>query len=313
MITTLEIVIPVFLLIAAGYILKRINLITDSGAATLKNVAVNLFLPPLAFNVLIHGQFTKSAFIMMATGIIVLAVAYFIGLFWKRFFDKSVSGYVPWSITTFEGGMFGWAMIAILVGDSNLFYIVPMDIMNGVFCFSIMSAGLKMLSGQTMSTSQKFKAVFTSPLIIAVILGFIGCAFNWGGIIEGSKFAGLYNKCISWLTGPLTPVILLTIGYGLVFDGKVLSKGIKLVILRVLTMAVLCVITISVLSLFVDMNRVLRVSLITYFFVPTSFVLPMYTKSKESIEFTSGYLSLQIIVSLVIFTVISILYQANIL
>ena len=142
MIRILEIIVPVFLLIFAGYVLKRKNVITEQDSATLKNVAVNLFLPPLAFNVLIHGDFSKNALVMMALGIVILFLAYIAGLLLKPLFDKNISGYVPLSVTTFEGGMFGWAMIAILVGENNLFYIVPMDIMNGIFCFSFMAASL---------------------------------------------------------------------------------------------------------------------------------------------------------------------------
>lgn len=304
MIRILEIIVPVFLLIFAGYVLKRKNVITEQDSATLKNVAVNLFLPPLAFNVLIHGDFSKNALVMMALGIVILFLAYIAGLLLKPLFDKNISGYVPLSVTTFEGGMFGWAMIAILVGENNLFYIVPMDIMNGIFCFSFMAASLKMLSGDKLTGKQIAKSICTNPLIIAVVLGFVGCAFKLGKIIDSSPYAALYAKCILWFTSPLTPVILLTIGAGLVLDAKVLSKGIRLVACRFVVMAVLCTLTLLVLPFFITLTPVLRLSLITYFFVPPSFILPMYTKSKESIEFTSGFLSLQIIVSLIIYTAI---------
>ncbi len=307
-----EIVVPVFFLIILGYVLKRKNIITDSGIATMKNIAVNVFLPAVAFHVLIHGTFTRSSFILIGTEICVLFLAYGSGFFCKRLFDGKVAGYVPFAVTTFEGGMFGWAMVSILVGSENLFYIIPMDMMNGIFCFTIMATGLKMLAGSKMTASETVKSIFTSPVVLAVIAGFIGCAIHLGDMIDSSAFGAIYAKCIGWLTEPLTPAILLCIGSGLVFDRTILAKGIKLVACRFCTMAVLCGLVLLFLSRMIGLFPVLTVSIIMYFFIPSSFLLPMYTNEKESVEFTSGYLSLQIIVSLVMFTIVSVLSQSGV-
>ncbi len=225
----LEIVVPVFFLIALGYVLKRKKIISDSGIASIKNIAVNVFLPAIAFNVLINGKFGKSSLVLIGTEIVVLFAAYGAGFFCKRFFDRSVQGYVPLAVTTFEGGMFGWAMISILVGAENLFYIIPMDMMNGIFCFTIMATSLKILAGSKMTIGETVKSFFTSPLILAVIAGFIGCAFQLGTKINDSAFSEVYRQCIRWLTEPLSPVILLCIGSGLEFNRRIFAKGIKLV------------------------------------------------------------------------------------
>jgi predicted permease len=307
----LEIIIPVLLLIWIGWILKRKNIVTDSGIATLKNIAVNVFLPVVAFNVLINGTFTKSSFVLICVEVVVLFVAFGCGFLYKPLFDENVRGYVPYAITTFEGGMFGWAMVSILVGAQNLFYIIPMDMINGIFCFTIMTAGLKMLAGTKMSMGESIKSFFMSPLIIAVILGFIGCFMQLGAAINASPFANAYNTTVGWLSQPLAPVILICIGSGLVFDKNILKKGIKLVFFRYLTMAVLCALTLFFLAEYVGLFPVLTVSILMYFFIPTSFLLPMFTNDKESVEFTSGYLSLQIMVSLAVFIVISILTQSG--
>lgn len=306
--TILETVIPVFLMIFLGKFLKSKNIISDSGISCIKSISTNVFLPVMAFDTLIHGSFSLDSLLLIGLEIFILFTAFGLGFLFKRFFDPSINGYVPYAMTTYEGGLFGWALIAILVGHKSeaMFSIVSMDIFSGIFCFTVMATGLKFLAGQQMTKKEIFISIITNPLIIAVILGFIGAAFNLGEIIDNSKAANLYTKTVNMFIQPLSPMILICIGSGLVFDWSVLKKGLKLAFLRYGIQIILCLITLLVISITVGLSPELRVALLVYFFVPTSFLLSMYANDKEAIEFTSGYLSLQIIISLIIYSVISI-------
>ena len=306
--TILETVIPVFLMIFLGKFLKSKNIISDSGISCIKSISTNVFLPVMAFDTLIHGSFSLDSLLLIGLEIFILFTAFGLGFLFKRFFDPSINGYVPYAMTTYEGGLFGWALIAILVGHKSeaMFSIVSMDIFSGIFCFTVMATGLKFLAGQQMSKKEIFISIITNPLIIAVILGFIGAAFNLGEIIDNSKAANLYTKTVNMFIQPLSPMILICIGSGLVFDWNVLKKGLKLAFLRYGIQIILCLITLLLISLTVGLSPELRVALLVYFFVPTSFLLSMYANDKEAIEFTSGYLSLQIIISLIIYSAISI-------
>lgn len=306
--TILETVIPVFLMIFLGKFLKSKNIISDSGISCIKSISTNVFLPVMAFDTLIHGSFSLDSLLLIGLEIFILFTAFGLGFLFKRFFDPSINGYVPYAMTTYEGGLFGWALIAILVGHKSeaMFSIVSMDIFSGIFCFTVMATGLKFLAGQQMTKKEIFISIITNPLIIAVILGFIGAAFNLGEIIDNSKAANLYTKTVNMFIQPLSPMILICIGSGLVFDWNVLKKGLKLAFLRYGIQIILCLITLLVISLTVGLSPELRVALLVYFFVPTSFLLSMYANDKEAIEFTSGYLSLQIIISLIIYSAISI-------
>lgn len=306
--TILETVIPVFLMIFLGKFLKSKNIISDSGISCIKSISTNVFLPVMAFDTLIHGSFSLDSLLLIGLEIFILFTAFGLGFLFKRFFDPSINGYVPYAMTTYEGGLFGWALIAILVGHKSeaMFSIVSMDIFSGIFCFTVMATGLKFLAGQQMTKKEIFISIITNPLIIAVILGFIGAAFNLGEIIDNSKAANLYTKTVNMFIQPLSPMILICIGSGLVFDWNVLKKGLKLAFLRYGIQIILCLITLLIISLTVGLSPELRVALLVYFFVPTSFLLSMYANDKEAIEFTSGYLSLQIIISLIIYSAISI-------
>ena len=306
--TILETIIPVFLIIALGKFLKTKNIISDSGISSIKSLSTNVFLPVMAFDTLINGSFSAKSIILIVIELVVLFAAFGLGFVFKRFFDPEINGYVPYAMTTYEGGLFGWALISLLVGNksSAMFSIISMDIFSGVFCFTVTATGLKFLAGQKMTKKEIIISIVTNPLIIAVVLGFIGAAFHLGDIINNSKFAGLYTKTTNFFIQPLSPMILICIGAGLVFDWDVLKKGLKLAAFRYGIQIVLCVLVLLVISVTIGLTPELKIALLVYFFVPTSFLLSMYATEENAMKFTSGYLSLQIIISLLVYCIISI-------
>lgn len=307
----LTIIIPVFLLICIGKILKETHILSDDGIKQIKNMAVNVFLPVMAFDSLIHGSFSSDSIVLILIEIFILFAAFFIGFPLKKFFDKSICDYVPYALTTYEGGLFGWSLIAILVTQKNMFSIITMDSFSGIFVFTIMATGLKMLAGKKMSFKETTLSIITNPIIIAVILGFIGNAFQLGTKIDNSQFKGLYTTIINYLIQPLSSLILICIGSGLVLDKNILIKGLKLAFFRYLVQFILCALILFIISKTIGLTPVLKISLLMYMSVPTSFMLSMYATDKKAIEFTSSYLSLQILISLLIFCAISVYSNLN--
>lgn len=304
-------IVPVFLLIALGYFLKKRSILTAAGISSIKQLCVNIFLPVTAFDTLIRGTFTKSSIILMISMVIMLFLLWGIGRLYRPLFDEKVRGYIPFIMTTFEGGMFGWALVSILVGPQNLFLIIPMDILNGIFGFTFVAINLKILAGSKMTSREVVKSIVTNPLIIAVVLGFIGNFLHLAQIIDKSPCALLYAKCVTFLTTPLSPLILMCIGSGIVFDAHVLFKGLKAVLLRYITVAAVSTVFLLVMYKTNSLDKTLLLALLTYLSVPTSFLLPLYTDEKESVEFTSSVLSLEIFISLLIFSILTVLSNAG--
>lgn len=302
--TILETIIPVFLFIALGKFLTVKKVLTDSGIACIKSVCVNVLLPVMAFDALISGTYSKDSIILIALEFFALFSCWGVGFYLKRFFDKSISGYVPYAMTTYEGGLFGWALISLLVGQKNMFYIVSMDIFSGVFGFTVMATGLKMLEGERLTKKEITLSIVKNPLIISVVLGFLGAALGWNDAIHRSSWAGIYAKTTSWFIQPLSPLILISIGSGLVFDKEVLKKGLKMAGIRYLIQIVVCVLVLTAIYYTVGLSWVLKMTLLMYFFCPTSFLISMYSRKKEAVEVTSAMLSVQILVALLVFVIL---------
>ena len=56
--------------------------------------------------------------------------------------------------------------------------------------------------------------------------GIIGALFNLGEKIDNSNLASTYNRIISFLTEPLSPMILLCIGAELEFELDIFKKAV---------------------------------------------------------------------------------------
>ena len=144
----LQKIIPVFLIIALGKFLSSKNILTDSGISNIKSLCVTVLLPVMAFDALIHGTYSRNSLLLIGLEFFMLFSAWGIGFLLKRFFDRSIQDYIPYALTTYEGGLFGWALISILVEEKNLYYIVSMDIFSGVFGFTVMYIGYKIINGE---------------------------------------------------------------------------------------------------------------------------------------------------------------------
>ena len=90
MYTIIELILPIFVLIAFGKILRQANIISNEGIKTIKNLAVNLFLPFTFFNILIHGTFNKDSIVLIVAGFIIIFSAYLLGFLFRPLFSDYI-------------------------------------------------------------------------------------------------------------------------------------------------------------------------------------------------------------------------------
>ena len=173
MYTIIELILPIFVLIAFGKILKQTNIISNEGIKTIKNLAVNLFLPFTFFNILIHGTFNKDSIILIIAGFIIIFSAYLLGFLFRPLFSDDIKKYVPYTNTCIESGMFALAILNMIIGKENLFQIIQIDMVNNIFVFTVVTTGLTLISGKKQTTKQVINSIIKSPIIISLILGII--------------------------------------------------------------------------------------------------------------------------------------------
>lgn len=242
MINSLFAILPIFLLIVVGYASKRWVLNDDGWWKYVDKLVYYLFFPALLILDVSRADFSggETSAAIAATMLATLAVGALI--FLGRVFVKTRNDLFT---SIFQGGVRynSYVFIALahslygvegvaLSGVFVAYLIVLTNVMSVLVMNHFGDAGRKSLGGM-------FGALVKNPLIIAAILGL---AMNGLGV----GFGGAIEQFMTYLAGAATPLSLMSVGAGLMFNlqaNRVLATlyvvGLKLMLMPVITFGLL--------------------------------------------------------------------------
>lgn len=211
MVTVLEIVLPVFLLIALGYFIRRIHLVDHRFYAQVNQLVYYICLPLLLIYKIGSADFSTSFNLSLVLGCsgsvgLVFVISYLLGK-WRRF-PAAVHG--AFCQGSFRGNLayIGLAIIFNAYGDAGLTragvllgFLVP--VLN---FFAILALLLPQQKKRT-SLLGIGKQIGSNPLILASLLGLLWSFFQL-------PMPVLVDRTLSIATGMALPLALLSIGGG---------------------------------------------------------------------------------------------------
>ncbi|WP_371817932.1 AEC family transporter [Pseudoflavonifractor sp. MSJ-37] len=213
--------LPVFLVIALGYVLKQIGLLNNEFVAVSNKFNFNVILPLLLFKDMAESDL-RTGFDGKLAGFCALSttIAFFaIWLFARRFLkDKSMVGAFVQASYRCSVAVMGVALMVNLYGDAGP---APMMIVGSVPLFNIYAVLVLSVEGTRTdrsgpSIASTVKGIVTNPLLIGIALGSVVS-------LLGIQFPTILNKTIASVSSLATPQALICIGAG--FEGrKALSK-----------------------------------------------------------------------------------------
>ena len=241
----LNAVLPVFLLIVTGIILKKMTILDDQFIAKSTRLVFKVALPALIFQKISRADFSQLFdgreilfIVLFVTGSFII-IYYLTGFFIN---DGAERGAFVQGAFRSNIAIVGLAIISNVFGETGvaraaiaLVFIFPMFNIYGVLALS-----LPLKSGPGENTAGKIlKAIITNPLIIAV---FIALPFSIFSIETGY----MVNSFLEYLSRMTLPLALLGVGGSLSFTSfkkgfsKALSASIiKLVIYPLLVVFIL--------------------------------------------------------------------------
>lgn len=299
--------VPIIVLIFVGVFLNKIQFVSKDTIAGMKSIASNVFLPVVIFNALATASFSRDTIFIFCITMFVLVAGFGIGFGIKKFYKKEYSDYIPYVTVTFEGGMFGYALAEVLVGMENLYHIATIDLAGAVFSFTIWITMIERLAGKSESKGQEkslIKSMLTTPTLIAAVTGLICGVSGLGTLLVNSKAGGVYDGLVDMLSTPLTPVILISLGYGMNISKENIKDAALIIIQRAVVIGVSFLAAFLIFGRFITFTRELTLSMILYFTLPPSFLLSVYVKGEKSQDVISCVLSLYIIITLAVFCVL---------
>lgn len=164
----------------------------------------------------------------------------------------------------------------------------------------------KSSAGHT-STKELVTRILSNSFVIAVILGLGLNLLGFYEMLSNSAYIDIYTNTVNTVTGPIVGMILFIIGYNLKINMDTIGSLLKLLTLRIVLYIGVIV---GFFVLFPDMmaDKIYMMAVLIYFMCPTGFALPMQIsplfKSDEDSSYTSALISLNMIVTLVVYTII---------
>lgn len=299
--------VPIIALILTGVFIKKIKFVSDETIAGMKNIAANVFLPAVIFNALATADFNRDSMFIFSTSMFVHVTGFAVGFVLKKLYKKPYKDYIPFITVTFEGGMFGYALAQVLVGADRLYYIATIDLAGALFSFIVWITMLERLCNKNSCEGKEkgiVKGILTTPTLIAAVLGLIFGLTGLGEMILKSGAGEVYENTVEMFSAPLTPIILISLGYGICISKENIKDALLIILQRICVVGIAVAAGLLIFGRHISFTPELTASFILYFFLPPSFILSVYVKEEKSRDVVSCVLSLYMILTLAVFCVL---------
>lgn len=292
-------------MVAIGLLCKKKNIISGEGISGLKTLATGFMLPVLLFHTLATTVYTGSTLRVVVVMFFQLCLAFLLGMLLKKAVP-TLGPFLPFLVSSFEGGMMGYPLYTVLCGESSLSNMATLDIANTVFVFTIFIAILMSTVSGSFEINGMVSNVLHSPVFWGVFLGII---VGVSGIAEPflcTDAGQIYLASKDMLVSAISAIILIVVGYGLSLDKSVLTECSRAVVARVVIQGLLLLLTLFLLKNILVTSEA-RVALILYSFLPPTFVVPVYAKSDRDSAYLSTTISIYSVITIIVFVVLTVL------
>ena len=296
----LSMVLPVLTMILLGRLCAAQGILNDERHAGLKAIIGDILLPVVLFNAFFTAQYDGKLLLVFVLVFIGCLISLFAGYALRRFvapYDR----FMPLLMTSFEGGMLGYALYALLAGQDQTATYAMVDIGQTMFAYTVFLAALKGAEGQKMSPAAMAKNMVTNKACIGMMLGIVLGALGVYQAIAPTDFGMILMELISFITAPTSALILLVVGYQLKVSRKLMRPVLTTLGLRLAVMIGVMGLVSLVLFAIIPYDKMLMLALMLQYTLPAPFIIPLYADMKDDGEYVSTTLSLGTVLTVVLF------------
>jgi predicted permease len=302
---TLRTVLPVLLMLFLGSLCRRKAIISPDEIQALKTVAVQIALPAVLLHTFAVTQYTFRDVMIPLIMFTVCIAAWVLGKELGSHLHMN-SPFVPFLTTGFEAGMLGYALFTLLYGNEQVASFARIDLGQVLFVFTLYKILLSRSEGKQIAAKTLVKEMVSSPIILAIAAGVLLGATGLYQALIPSGISALVDACTDFVSAPAAALILLAIGYDLVFDDIPWKDALSVVGLRLAIMAVLgTAVFFTLRQLFPELRS--EAAVILMFLLPPPFVLPVFATGESQRTYVSASLSLSTLVSILGFAILAML------
>ena len=141
-----------------------------------------------------------------------------------------------------------------------------------------------------------------------MLLGIICGATGIGELVLNSSVGGIVTSVISMIAAPTSAIVLLVVGYELNMKRELMKKVLITVVTRLGIMAVLLVAVSAIVTGIFGYDKEIEVALMVLYSLPAPFIIPMFADLGDDSEYVSTTLSVNTVVTIILFVFISAFY-----
>jgi predicted permease len=192
-----------------------------------------------------------------------------------------------------------------LCGDEHFSNIVIIDLAACVFVFGVY-LGMIQLVDQNIPFSMKKLCLnaLKTPSFITLVLGLI-CGIT--GILEsflGTSAAAVYVSIKDMIVAPISPMILICVGYSLSFNKELIPDVLKTVVTRFVVQMALMAVTLLIMKSF-DLDKYMLAAFLVYFMSTPNFNPGTIVKDKKGSQYIATTTSLYCIITIIGYIIIA--------
>ena len=300
----LSMVLPVLAMILLGRLCATKGILNDERHAGLKAIIGDILLPVVLFNAFFTAQYDGKLLLVFALVFSSCLLALLAGFALKKFV-KPYDRYMPLLMTSFEGGMLGYALYALVAGQDQTSIYAMVDIGQTMFAYTVFLAALKSAEGGRMSPKAMVSNMVHNKACIGMTLGIVLGALGVHKAIAPTSFGTVLAELISFITAPTSALILLVVGYQLNFSRKLMKPVAITLALRTVVMLAIFGVVSAILFAIIEYDKLLMLALMLQYTLPAPFIIPLFADLKEDGEYVSTSLSLGTLLSVVLFVFVA--------
>ncbi len=292
--------LPIFFLLALGFLLGKRGFLSFEMIEGLKRIVASIALPALLFGAFSRVQ-VGSSLALLALGI--FAACGLMGLIGSQVarIARLPSPSTVFLFQGFEAGMLGYGLFVALFGQSALSSFATADLGQVLFVFTVLMTQLRRSEvGGPIRLLAMIRTMLLSPVIIAIVAGLVASAVFPGAL--GSPWAehGALSPLLGTVGGLTTPLVCLVVGFGLKdFKIKGAGQALAFVMIRLATATLMGSLVAFVMVSALGFPKLQSIAVLFLFIMPPPFVIPVFRTAKQDATYISSVLSLYTVVSIV--------------
>ena len=300
----LSMVLPVLVMILLGRLCAVKGILNDERHAGLKAIIGDILLPVVLFNAFFTAQYDGKLLLVFELVFASCLIALLAGFALKRFV-RPYDRFMPLLMTSFEGGMLGYALYALIAGQSQTATYAMVDIGQTMFAYTVFLAALKSAEGGRMSPKAMIVNMATNKACIGMMLGVLLGALGVYKAIAPTGLGTVLMELIGFITAPTSALILLVVGYQLKVSRRLMKPVLATLGLRLAVMAAVLGLVSLVLFAIIPYDKMLMIALMLQYTLPAPFIIPLFAELGEDGEYVSTTLSLGTLLTVVLFPLVA--------